>query len=445
MGSIKKKTSFFNESLDISQGKIATSSSSLDGYPACNGNDNNNENVWCASDGSMTQWWKVDLGEFYNIIGISVTLAPAEAEFQYKIEVSADDLNYYEKVDKTLENYSGEQTNNLEASSVRYVRVRFIDSNTGDWASLSNVSVYGREANSNTTVPSVTGRVVYHSYNDYGDGSSNIYILNLGNRSLNCISSSWTNISDPMNSVWSSDGKKIVFMAKDNLNCSWDLYVYTIGAEENPINLTNNPTSSDEDPKFYPNSSDKIVFKSTAQGMYYIKSMDIATNIIRTIYSSDSMECSMPYYSADGLNIFFSGLVDEEADIYEIPASGGTPVKVIGCSDTGIQEYYPVTKDSSGFFYTRPEPNDMIYFKNTKTNENPVSMPFNALEANNSDACVVDSNYTIISSDRDGGAGCYDLYICDNITGEVWSLDDYNNGVNTAKNELGANYTFKVK
>ncbi|MDS0525510.1 hypothetical protein NNC19_07450 [Clostridium sp. SHJSY1] len=292
--------------------------------------------------------------------------------------------------------------------------------------------------------PNVTGRVVYHSYNSYGDGSSSLYVLNLETKLLDRISSSWTNVSDPMNAVWTADGKKIVFMGIDNSNCTWDLYSYTIGKNGNPINLTNNSKSRDEDPKFYPGSNNKIVFKSTYGEMYYIKTMDISANIITTIYSSSSMECSMPFYSDDGVYIFFSGLLRDEADIYVIPSLGGIPEKVSGCADVGISEYYPITKDSTGFFYTRPDPNDMIYFKNTQTDDKPINMPFNVSDADNSDVCVVNSNYTIISSNRLGGVGGYDLYICDNKTGESWSLNSYNDEVNTSKNELGAAYTSTI-
>lgn len=444
---------FFNSisyaSSDIAQGKTSTVSSSLDGYPSSNANDGNSSTSWCASSGSMNQWWKADLGGNYDLTGTSITLSPANAAFKYRVEVSADDSNYTLMVNKTSGSYSGIQSDNFTASTVRYVRITFTDSSTGDWASLSNVNVFGTVAKDNNIAPSVTGRVVYHSYDSYGDGSSKLYIVNLGTKTLSTISSTWTNVSDPMNAVWSSDGKKLVFMGRDKLNGSWDLYSYTIGAVGNPTNLTNSSNNREEDPKFYPGSNTKIVFKSTYGGYYYIKTMDLTTKATKTIYSSTSMECSMPYYSADGKYIYFSGLAGDETDIYKIPAAGGTPVKVLGCADAGIKEYYPVTKDSTGFLYTRPETYDMIYFKNTQKDDVPQAMPFNYLNgekiaADNSDACIVNSNYTIISSDRAGGAGNYDLYICDNSTGKVWSLNSYYNGVNTSKNELGSAYTSTI-
>ncbi|GKX67549.1 TolB family protein [Inconstantimicrobium mannanitabidum] len=309
----------------------------------------------------------------------------------------------------------------------------------------SKVSVFGAVSSNTSRYPSISGRVIYHSYKSYGDGNSKLYILNLGSKTLTCISSLWTNVYDVMNAVWSADGKKIVFMGRDRLNSNWELYSYTIGAKGNPINITNSSRNRDEDPKFYPGSNNKIVFKSTYGGVYYIKSMDITTRVTKTIYASTSMECSMPYYSADGSNIYFSGLVNGKTDIYIISASGGNPVKVSGCADSGIKEYYPVTKDRTGFFYTRPAPNDMIYFKNTQTNANPVRMPFNVSNSDNSDVCIVNSKYTIISSNRNGGLGAYDLYICDNTTGKAWSLNVYKNGVNTSNNELGSAYTPTIK
>ncbi len=83
----------------------------------------------------------------------------------------------------------------------------------------------------------------------------------------------------------------------------------------------------------------------------------------------------------------------------------------------------------------------MIYFKNIKTNISPVNMPFNDLDSDNSDACIINSNYTVTSNNRLNGIGGYDLYLCDNSTGKKWSLSSYNSEVNTLKNELGSVYT----
>lgn len=425
---------------DVAQGKAATASSTLSGYPAGNANDGNASTVWCASGSSYPQWWRVDLGQNYDLTGTSITLAPAGASFKYRVEVSTDGSNFTTKADKTSSYYTGVQNDNFTATA-RYIRVTFTGSGTSDWASLSDVKAY--VGGSGSSAPNITGRVVYHNYNSYGDGTSKIYILNLGTKALSCISSGWTNVIDPMNAVWSADGSKVVFMGIDKSNGSWDLYSYAIGSGGNPVNLTNSSSARDEDPKFYPGSNSSIVFKSTSGSTYYLKTMDLSTGTVSTVYSSTSIECSMPYYSASGSTIYFSGLASNETDIYSVPASGGAASKVSGCSVKNAFEYYPITRDSTGFYFTKhtnSDPADQIYFKNTSSGT-VTSMPFNVSGVDNSDACVVDSGYTIISSTRTGGKGEYDLYICDNSAGTAWSLNSYNSGANTSLNELGACYT----
>lgn len=141
---------------DVAQGKTATASSTLSGYPAGNANDGNNSTVWCASGSKFTQWWKVDLGGSYDLTGTSLTLAPSGATFKYKVEVSSNDSTYTEKANKTSAYYSGTQADNFTAASVRYVRITFTASSTNDWASLSNVLVYGTASGGGTPQPPAT-------------------------------------------------------------------------------------------------------------------------------------------------------------------------------------------------------------------------------------------------------------------------------------------------
>lgn len=127
---------------DVAQGKTATASSALSGYEAGKANDGDTATRWCASDASYPQWWKIDLGGSYDITGTTITLAPSGATFKYKIEVSLDDSSYVKKVDKTSSANSGTKDDNFTATA-RYVKITFTASGTKDWASLSNVRVFG--------------------------------------------------------------------------------------------------------------------------------------------------------------------------------------------------------------------------------------------------------------------------------------------------------------
>ena len=70
----------------------------------------------------------------------------------------------------------------------------------------------------------------------------------------------------------------------------------------------------------------------------------------------------------------------------------------------------------------------------------PVYLPFNKTNANFSDATPVGADYAIVSSTVSGGKGGYDLYIADINTGDIWSLDVYNNTLNSSHEDLGAHY-----
>ena len=294
-------------------------------------------------------------------------------------------------------------------------------------------------------IPSLTGRLVYHRYNAYGDGSSRIYILDFITGNLECISDSWTNVRDPMNAAWSADGTLIVFMGIDVKNGTWDIYLHKRGENGNPVNLTNNARTRDEDPKFKPGRNTKIVYKSTDKNGYHIKTLSIPDNAIKIIYFDKTMECSMPVYSHDGNTIYFAGFVrtNGEKDIFCVSAKGGSAEKVAGCAKPNVVEYYPIA-DKTGFFYSRNTPSsraDQIYYKNTVTGNKPEPALFNIAGKDSSDACIVDDNYIIISSKRRGNKGGYDLYLCSIKTGEAWPLNLWNDGVNTEREELGACYT----
>jgi hypothetical protein len=154
----------------------------------------------------------------------------------------------------------------------------------------------------------------------------------------------------------------------------------------------------------------------------------------------------MPIFSYDGNWIYFSGLArdnagNSEMDLYRIPAHGGTEQKIPGCSQPGKFEYYQ-SIDENGFFYASQvdgETGDRVFYKNTKSDLPPVLMPFNE-GSETADPCVVNDDYTIVSSIRYGGVGGYDLYLCDKQTGKAFPLSLWNSGINTDKNELAAWY-----
>lgn len=284
--------------------------------------------------------------------------------------------------------------------------------------------------------PALDGKILYHSYSGYENWDGELFILDLSDNSVTNISSEWS-VSHAINGMFSPDGTKIVFMADgDGWLQDWDIFLWTVGDEE-PVNLTGPfSTKREEDPKFSPDGN-TIVFKKNGD----IVTMDLEGNILANVTNTPGIEESMPYYSTDGNEILFAPGAGSGSDIYSIKVDGTNRRAIV--AQPNYQEYYPITRDSESFFYTgwvsSSNVNDQVYLKYYSSSSS-IHLPFNTTNANYSDATPAGSQYTVISSTRSGGNGGYDLYIADIDTGNIWSLDAYNNTINTNREELGAHY-----
>ncbi len=297
-------------------------------------------------------------------------------------------------------------------------------------ALLLNTHIYAQNA------PALNGKILYHSYSSYDNWDGELFILDLSDNSVTNISSGWS-VSHAINGMFSPDGTKIVFMAdEDGWLQDWDIFLWTIGDEE-PVNLTG-PFSTDreEDPKFSPDGK-TIVFKKNGD----IVTMDLEGNIIATLTNTPGVEESMPYYTSDGSKVLYAPGAGAGSDVYIMDADGANSQALVAQSN--YQEYYPITRDNESFFYTgwvsSSNLNDQIYLK-YYSSDSSIYLPFNQSNANFSDATPVGLDYAVISSSKSGGYGGYDLYIADINTGDIWSLNNYNNSVNSSWEDLGAHY-----
>jgi len=290
-----------------------------------------------------------------------------------------------------------------------------------------------------TTLPALTGKLVYHSYRSYG-AVSKLYLYNFATNQLTWISQSW-NIYDPMNAHFNNDGTKIVFMGEATKGGKWDIYLWTVGSTSAPVNLTAGDGCRDEDPKFSPNGT-KICFKQTpAGGVGNLKIMDL-NGVITNSVTNNTIESGMPYFTKDSAALLYARGAGSTSDIYMVNVDGTNDHALANVS--GVQEYYPIVRDSATFLYTRwvsaTNQSDQVYLgyfaNNTRT-----SLPFNTTNADYSDAFPCDSSKVVLSCDKTGGSGAYDLYIADMTSGSMYSLSSYNTGINTSLNELGACYT----
>ena len=290
-------------------------------------------------------------------------------------------------------------------------------------------------------LPLLTGKVVYHSYDSYGNASQ-MYIYDFAAKQLSAISKDWS-IYDPMNAHFNPGGTQIVFMGQASANGKWDIYLWKVGSSMQPVNLTSGDKCRDEDPKFSPDGK-SICFKQTpGGGIGNIKVMDLNGHVTNTV-TNNTVESGMPYFLISGATLMYARGSGATSDIYivNLDGSNNRPLE----NTNNLQEYYPITFDSSSFLYTKSTltstPYDQVYKGNFSTGV-AISLPFNNSNADYSDAFPCGTDYVILSSDKAGGAGNYDLYIADINSGKIWSLSNYNSGINTMQNELGACYSEK--
>jgi Tol biopolymer transport system component len=267
--------------------------------------------------------------------------------------------------------------------------------------------------------------------------------LNLGDKSLKCLSCNW-GIDNAINANFSPDGSMITFMGSIHGLQTWDVWTYKFGSGA-PTNLTHQRMLVNEDPKFAPSGA-KIVFKerhwdnTINRFVHQLKVMDLTGNVINTV-TDGSVETSMPYYTTDEAKIIYAAGAGASSAIHviNVDRSGDTALLAL----PGIQEYYPVVRDSTSFLFTRwvstSNVNDQVYLSDFTGNA--TALPFDGPNDNYSDAFPVGQRYVAMSSTRPGGKGGYDVYLADITSGTVTSLDQLNPSVNTANDELGSAYT----
>jgi len=130
---------------NIALNKTATASSQETTHTAAMGNDGNTSTRWSALASATNEWYKVDLGNAYNLTGAEITWEHSTWIYKYRIEVSTDNTNWVTALDKTANTFSGQVENvNFSSNAYRYIRVVVTDwGNGGYWTSINELKVFG--------------------------------------------------------------------------------------------------------------------------------------------------------------------------------------------------------------------------------------------------------------------------------------------------------------
>ncbi|WP_141503110.1 immunoglobulin-like domain-containing protein [Paenibacillus luteus] len=114
----------------LSQGKPATAENETLTNPASLANDGDYSTTWSAlSNYSWPKWWKVDLGDNYDLTNVQISwpmVQGSEGYYKYRIETSSDDVYYDVSLDRTGITEYGFTTDTI-AVNARYVKIVLVD------------------------------------------------------------------------------------------------------------------------------------------------------------------------------------------------------------------------------------------------------------------------------------------------------------------------------
>lgn len=283
------------------------------------------------------------------------------------------------------------------------------------------------------------GKLIYHSYSNYEALDSEMFMFDFATKELVNISKNWTGFKHAMNAHFSPSGKEIVFMAIDDQNDSWDLYLYNLETKQNPVNLTNSSGIRDEDPK-YSYDGKKVVFKRAGK----IAIMTLADKSIEIHNEADLEEYSMQYFHPSDNKLVCSG-GDRQNSFIAVYDLVTKEMKKLYDREN-VSEYYPIGIDNDTFYYSAnvsdQNKHDNVY-KGFWDGSPSILLKFNTQDADYSDACVIGNKKIFISSTKKDEQ--YDLYFTHEESGEVINLNVLNPKINHPTNwDLGATY-FEAK
>lgn len=125
---------------NVAYNKPASASSEETANPARYGNDGITGTRWCANNGNTGNWWKVDLGQAYDLTQIDIMFEFADS-YQYLIEKSTDNSSWSTLVDQRSATGTAQKRSHMLTGNARYVRITYTGLASGRWASHYEFSV----------------------------------------------------------------------------------------------------------------------------------------------------------------------------------------------------------------------------------------------------------------------------------------------------------------
>ncbi len=132
---------------NLARGKKATASSSQDESKSpAQGVDGSPDTRWCAADGSVPQWFQVDLGQPEDLTGCQIVWEFEGPGYACQVDGSPDGKQWSKLVEATS-GKAKEQTqrHTITASGVRHVKLTITSSAPGKWASFFEFAAFGKK------------------------------------------------------------------------------------------------------------------------------------------------------------------------------------------------------------------------------------------------------------------------------------------------------------
>ncbi|MBI1346514.1 c-type cytochrome [bacterium] len=133
--------------VNLAKGATATASSEETGKNnfAKNAIDGNDGTRWCAANGSFPQTLTIDLGQPKTVTGVGLKWESSTTAYKFQLEGSKDGGKTWESLADQSKASTNITTETFAPQDIQQFKLTVLGSNTGGWASLWEVSLFGTE------------------------------------------------------------------------------------------------------------------------------------------------------------------------------------------------------------------------------------------------------------------------------------------------------------